>query len=82
MRLRTTYKQIFNISIPIMFGSAAQNIVALSDSIFLYHLSESDFAAIGFIGVFYLIIAAVGYGFPREGKSSSPGVMESEIMKR
>ncbi len=68
MRLRTTYKQIFNISIPIMFGSAAQNIVALSDSIFLYHLSESDFAAIGFIGVFYLIIAAVGYGFSKGGQ--------------
>lgn len=51
-----------------MFGSAAQNIVALSDSIFLYHLSESDFAAIGFIGVFYLIIAAVGYGFSKGGQ--------------
>lgn len=51
-----------------MLGSAAQNVVALSDSVFLYHLSELDFAAIGFVGVFYLIIAAIGYGFSRGGQ--------------
>jgi len=51
-----------------MIGSAAQNIIALSDSIFLYHLSEADFAAIGFVGVFYLIITAIGYGFSRGGQ--------------
>ena len=51
-----------------MIGSAAQNVVALSDSIFLYHLSELDFAAIGFVGVFYLVIAGIGYGFTRGGQ--------------
>ena len=51
-----------------MIGSAAQNIIALSDSIFLYHVSEIDFAAIGFVGVFYLIITAIGYGFSRGGQ--------------
>ncbi len=51
-----------------MIGSAAQNIIALSDSIFLYHLSEIDFAAIGFVSVFYLIIVAIGYGFSRGGQ--------------
>lgn len=68
MSLRTTYKQIFAISAPIMLGSAAQNVVALSDSVFLFHVSEADFAAIGFVGVFYLIIAAIGYGFSRGGQ--------------
>ncbi|MEN0006166.1 MAG: MATE family efflux transporter [Bacteroidota bacterium] len=51
-----------------MLGSAAQNVIALSDSVFLYHLSELDFAAIGFVGVFYLVIAAIGYGFSRGGQ--------------
>lgn len=51
-----------------MIGSAAQNIIALSDSVFLYHRSETDFAAIGFVGVFYLIITAIGYGFSRGGQ--------------
>ena len=68
MRLRTSYRQILAISAPIMLGSAAQNVVALSDSVFLYHLSEEDFASIGFVSVFYLVIAAIGFGFSRGGQ--------------
>ena len=68
MKLNLTYRQILAISAPIMIGSAAQNVIALSDSVFLYHVGESDFAAIGFVGVFYLIIMAIGYGFSRGGQ--------------
>ena len=68
MQLGTSYRQILSISLPIMLGSAVQNIIALSDSVFLYHLSEVDFAAIGFVGVFYLIIAAIGFGFSKGGQ--------------
>jgi putative MATE family efflux protein len=53
---------------PLILGSAGQNIVALSDSMFLYYKSEEDFAAIGFVGVFYLVIAAIGYGFSKGGQ--------------
>lgn len=51
-----------------MLGSATQNVIALSDSVFLYHLSETDFAAIGFVSVFYLIIASIGYAFSKGGQ--------------
>ena len=51
-----------------MLGTAAQNVIALSDSIFLFHRSELDFAAIGFVSVFYLIVAAIGYGFSKGGQ--------------
>ena len=51
-----------------MLGSAAQNAIALTDSVFLYHLSVDDFAAIGFVSVFYLIVAAIGYGFSKAGQ--------------
>jgi putative MATE family efflux protein len=68
MRLNTSYKQIFSISLPIMLASAAQNIIVLSDNIFLYHVSSLDFAAIGLVGVFYLIVASIGYGFSRGGQ--------------
>lgn len=68
LKLKGSYSQIIKLSIPIMVGSAAQNVVALSDSIFLYHLSELDFAAIGFVGVFYLVIAGIGFGFTRGGQ--------------
>lgn len=68
MQLKTSYKQILSISVPIILGSAVQNVIALSDSVFLYHKSEQDFAAIGFVSVFYLIIAAIGYGFSKGGQ--------------
>ncbi|MEM9916792.1 MAG: MATE family efflux transporter [Bacteroidota bacterium] len=52
-----------------MLGSAVQNIIALSDNVFLYHSAEpSDFAAIAIVGVFYLIIAAIGFGFSKGGQ--------------
>ena len=51
-----------------MIGSAAQNVIVLSDNIFLYHYKPIDFAAIGLIGAFYLMIIAIGYGFSRGGQ--------------
>jgi MATE family multidrug resistance protein len=68
MRSSTSYGRILSISAPIMLGSAAQNVIALTDSVFLYHVSEEDFASIGFASVFYLIVAAIGFGFSRGGQ--------------
>jgi len=68
MNLNTSYRQILSISVPIMLGSAAQNIIVLSDNVFLYHLNKVEFAAVGLVGVFYLIIASIGYGFSRGGQ--------------
>lgn len=51
-----------------MLGSAAQNIIVLCDNVFLYHRNTTDFAAVGIVGVFYLIIASIGYGFSRGGQ--------------
>lgn len=51
-----------------MLGSAAQNVIALSDAVLLYHLGEVEFGAIGFVGVFYITIAAIGYSFSRGGQ--------------
>lgn len=68
MQITPSTRQIINIALPIMIGSAAQNIIQLSDSVFLSQLSEADFAAIGFVGVFYLAINAIGYGFSKGGQ--------------
>lgn len=40
----------------------------MTDSIFLYYRSEDDFAAIGFVAAFYIIVAAIGFGFSRGGQ--------------
>ena len=68
MKLTTAYRSIWKVSIPIIIGSAAQNVVAMTDSVFLYYRSEDDFAAIGFVAAFYIIVAAVGFGFSRGGQ--------------
>ncbi len=68
MQLKTSYSQIFSISMPIMLGSAAQNLIVLADSIFLFRYSSLDFEASGLVGVFYLMIASIGYGFSRGGQ--------------
>ena len=49
LELGTSYRSIWKVSIPIIIGSAAQNVVAMTDSVFLYYRSEDDFAAIGFV---------------------------------
>lgn len=51
-----------------MLGSAAQNTIVLADNIFLYHKSAVEFATIGIIGVFYLVLATIGYGISRGGQ--------------
>lgn len=68
MKLSTSYSQILSLSVPIMLGSAAQNIIVLSDMVFLYHYNSLDFKASGLVGVFYLIVASIGYGFSRGGQ--------------
>ena len=68
MLLDLSYRQIWKISAPIMLGSAAQNVIALSDAVLLYHKGEVEFAAMGFVGVFYITIAAIGFSFSRGGQ--------------
>ncbi len=66
--INPTYGQIWKISVPIMLGGAAQNIITLMDGIFLGRVGEVELGAIGFVGVFYLIIASIGYGFSKGGQ--------------
>ena len=68
MRISTGYRQILSISIPIMLASATQNIIVLADNLMLNMYDPLDFGAIGIVGVFYLMIASIGYGFSRGGQ--------------
>ncbi|HMP31184.1 MAG TPA: MATE family efflux transporter, partial [Saprospiraceae bacterium] len=42
--------------------------IFLSDNVFLYNYDQLDFAAVGLVGAFYLIIASIGFGFSRGGQ--------------
>lgn len=61
-------KRLFWLSVPIMLGSAGQNLIALTDSLFLYGYNSSDFAAVGFVSVFYLVLSAIGFGISKGGQ--------------
>ncbi len=51
-----------------MLGSAVQNVITFTDRIFMSYLSKDDFAAVGIASVFYLIVAAIGFGFSKGGQ--------------
>jgi putative MATE family efflux protein len=59
------YRNILALSLPIMLGSAGQNIVVLSDSIFLYHYDALSFAAMGLVGIFYLMLNSIGFSISK-----------------
>src|SRR5690606_27616064 len=63
-----SYKRILYLALPIMVGSVVQNAIAIMDSLFLFYLGEDDFAAVGFVSAFYLIVVSIGYGCSRGGQ--------------
>ena len=63
-----SYKEILKLSLPIMIGSAVQNLITLTDTIFLGRVGEIELGAIGLVGVFYLMIASIGYSFSKAGQ--------------
>ncbi|WMX12985.1 MULTISPECIES: MATE family efflux transporter [unclassified Aureispira] len=68
MKTNISYSEIFKLSIPIMIGSAVQNLITLTDTIFLGRVGEIELGAIGLVGVFYLMIASIGYSFSKAGQ--------------
>lgn len=51
-----------------MIGSGVQNLITLTDTIFLGRVGEVELGAIGLVGVFYLMIASIGYSFSKAGQ--------------
>ena len=68
MQIKTTYRQIIRLAAPLMLGSAGQNLMVACESAFLSWKSEADFAAIGYVGMFYLVIMAIAFGMSRGGQ--------------
>ncbi|RUT79616.1 MATE family efflux transporter [Ancylomarina longa] len=63
MSIQTNYKNIWKIAYPIILGSVAQNIIALTDTAFLGHLSEIALGAAAIATIFYFAIVMLGWGF-------------------
>ncbi|RKE02505.1 MATE family efflux transporter [Marinifilum flexuosum] len=63
MRIKTDYRNIWKIAYPIILGSVAQNIIALTDTAFLGHLSEVALGAAAIATIFYFAVVMLGWGF-------------------
>ncbi|MFV0472256.1 MAG: MATE family efflux transporter [Paludibacteraceae bacterium] len=59
----TDTKSIFRITYPIFFSLVAQNIINVTDTAFLGHVSEVALGASAIGGVFYMAVYFVGFGF-------------------
>ncbi|NOU60296.1 MATE family efflux transporter [Marinifilum sp. JC070] len=63
VKIQTDYKNIWKIAYPIILGSVAQNIIALTDTAFLGHLSEIALGAAAIATIFYFAVVMLGWGF-------------------
>lgn len=66
-----SFKSILKLSLPIMVGSAVQNLINLTDTFFLGKVEGKEveyLGAIGLAGVFYLLITTIGYSFTKAGQ--------------
>jgi putative MATE family efflux protein len=59
----TSNKNIFNIAYPVFLTLVAQNIINVTDTAFLGHVSEVALGASAIAGMFYIAVYVVGFGF-------------------
>ncbi len=64
-QLKGTYKEIIQISWPLILGNAAWTCNGLFDTIFVGRLGEVELAAIGFATIFYSVLFMMGFSFTR-----------------
>lgn len=58
-----TYKQIWLINLPIMMSLLMEQLINLTDSIFLGHVSQIDLGASALAAMYYTAIYMLGFGF-------------------
>ncbi len=62
LQLQTSYRQIFNMAMPISLSMVVPQINFITNNIFLGALGERELASAGITGVYYLIFAVIGNG--------------------
>lgn len=58
-----TYKQIWLINFPVMLSILMEQLINITDAIFLGHVGETELGASALAGVYYLAIYMLGFGF-------------------
>ncbi len=60
MKVTATYKNIWDISYPIILGSLATTVLNLTDTAFIARVGETELGAVAITSVFYFVIIMVG----------------------
>ncbi len=68
MQIQASYKQIMELAAPIIVGSLAQNLIGITDVIFLGRVGEVELGACGLISIYYLVLMMIGFGISRAGQ--------------
>lgn len=58
-----SYKDIWRVSMPIMLGLLTQNVMQITNTIFLGRVGEVEFGAAGLAGIYYIAFFMLGFGF-------------------
>lgn len=58
-----SYKDIWKVSLPIMVGLLVQNVIQITDTIFLGRVGEIEFGASGLAGIYYIAFFMLCFGF-------------------
>lgn len=58
-----TYKQIWLINYPVMMSILVEQLINITDAVFLGHVGETELGASAIAGIYYLAIYMLGFGF-------------------
>lgn len=72
-----TYKNIWLINFPVMMSILIEQLINITDAIFLGHVGEIELGASALAGIWYLAIYMLGFGFSIGYRLSLHGVMAS-----
>ena len=63
--IKATYREILQISLPLILGNTAWTSIGVFDTIFVGNLGKVQLDAIGFASIFYSVLFMMGFGFTR-----------------
>lgn len=58
-----TYKQIWLINFPVMMSILIEQLINITDAVFLGHVGETELGASAIAGIYYLAVYMFGFGF-------------------
>ncbi len=61
--MKYTYKQIWLINFPVMMSILMEQLINITDAVFLGHVGEIELGASALAGIYYLAIYMLGFGF-------------------